>query len=89
MSAAPLQITFDGNSTESERTITFDNQSAWIRNEYNISVIDSDGNSVPGTVQGMVNLQAYSPGADRPETTANQVDLSTQNQKIPTIYSHH
>ncbi len=82
MSAAPLQVTFDATTPEADRTINFENQSAWPRNEYNISVIDADDNTVPGTVAGMVNLMAYSPGSDRPETTANQVDLSTGNRKF-------
>ena len=82
MSAAPLQVTFDGNSPEADRTITFDNQSAWVRNEYNISVIDSAGVSVAGDVAGEVSFMAFSPFADRPETTANNVDLSTGCRKF-------
>ena len=80
--AAPLTVTFDGNSSEAERTVTFDSQSGWARNEYNISVIDTNGVSVPGTVPGMVNLLAFSPGSDRAETTANQIDLSSGNRKF-------
>ena len=78
----PLTITFDGASPEAQRTINFGPQTSWIRNEYNISVVDAGGVTVPGDVVGVVSVDVYSPGADRPETTANTLDLSTGARKF-------
>ena len=83
----PLSVTFDGTSPLLDRTIDFQNQSGWIRNEYNISVIDENGESVTGTVTGSVGLEAYSPFADRPETAQEAVDLSTGCRKFTLFFA--
>ena len=75
-------VTFDSNSPESDRTINFGLLTTKKYNEYNISVIDSNGASVSGTVPGMVSVDVYSPGSDRPETTQNVADLSTECRKF-------
>ena len=80
--AIPQSVTFDENTPEADRTINFGNRSASKANEYNISVIDAGGDSITGTVNGVVSLDAHSPFADRPETTANTVDLATGCRKF-------
>ena len=78
----PFTATFDDNSSLSDRTVLFGSSTQLDSNQYNISVIDASGASVPGTVNGMVSVEAWSPGADRPEQTENRVDLSTDARKF-------
>ena len=75
-------VTFDGASAEADRTIDFGQFSSLLFNEYNLQVIDANGDSVPGTVAGMVSVDVYSPFTDRPETTMETVDLSTDCRKF-------
>ena len=88
--AAPEQLytQFDASSPESLRTIDFSGDSQTKKaNEYNLSVFNADTTPVLGTVQGMVSVDVYSPGADRPETTTNTVDLSTGCRKFRLFYA--
>ena len=80
-------VTFDVNTPEADRTINFGSLSGWKANEYNISVLDSSGGSVAGVVQGSVSVDAYSPRADRPETTTTAADLSTGCRKFTLFYA--
>lgn len=83
-----LFIQFDGNSPESLRTIYMQGESQPKKaNEYNVSVFNADGTTATGTVSGMVSVDVYSPGADRPETTANALDLSTNVRKFTLFYA--
>ena len=83
MASQELTIKFDGNTPEGLRTINFEPEFTKLKaNEYNIAVFDASNNPAVGTVPGMVNLMAFSPGSDRAETTANQVDLSSGNRKF-------
>ena len=75
-------VTFDANSPESERTIRFGSLTTKKYNEYNVMVIDTSDESVTGTVPGMISVDIYSPYADRPETTDNILDLSTNCRKF-------
>lgn len=77
MGALFLDVTFDGSTPEAERTINFGSLTMNPRNEISISVIDSSGDPVTGTVAGMVSVDILPPDSDRPETTANPLDLST------------
>jgi len=82
-------VEFDADTPEGSRTIDFrltEDQSK-LANEYNISVFDSMGDPVTGTVTGTVSADFYSPGADRPETTANAVDLSTDCRKFRLFFA--
>ncbi len=83
----PIVIEFDGSSTEEQRTINFGNQSGWKANEYNVSVFNQAGETVTGAVSGMVSVEAYSPFADRPETTDSTVDLSTGCRKFTLFFA--
>ena len=88
--AAPEQLytQFDASSPESLRTIDFSGESQPKKaNEYNISVFNADTTPALGVVQGMVSVDVYSPGADRPETTTTAVDLSTGCRKFTLFYS--
>ncbi len=78
----PQSVTFDENTPEEDRTISFGNRSASKSNEYNVSVIDAGGNSIPGTVNGVVNFEAFSPFADRSETPTVTVNLATGCRKF-------
>ena len=80
-------VTFNAASDAADRQIIFGQLSGSKANEYNISVIDSNDASIPGVVQGMVSVDTYSPGADRPETTANAADLSTGCRKFTLFYT--
>lgn len=83
--AAPEQLytQFDGSSPESLRTISMQGESQTKKaNEYNVSVFEADGSPALGTVAGMISVDVHSPGADRPETTANAIDLSTGKRKF-------
>ena len=74
-------VTFDEASSEADRAINFGILSRWKCNEYSIAVIDSGGQSVTGTVAGLVSVFIYSPGSDRP-TSLPAVDLSTGVRKF-------
>ena len=90
MASVPVLIptvTFNAASDEADRQIMFGQLSGSKANEYNISVIDSNDESIAGTVQGMVSVDTYSPGADRPETTAAAADLSTGCRKFRLFYT--
>ena len=81
--ADAFSATFDASSPEWQRTIDFNQEDVTaVRNEYNFSVIDAAGDSVSGTVPGMVSVDIWSPGADRAETTENAADLSTNCRKF-------
>ena len=83
-----LYVEFDVNSPESLRTINFEGESQTKKsNEYNISVFNADGSPALGRIQGIVTLDAYSPGADRPITTANTVDLSSGCRKFDLFFA--
>ena len=78
----PLSITFNETTQEADRSIIFGNQSSLKSNEYNVTVIGTNGNSLTGTVPGVITLNAYSPFADRPEPSDETVDLSTNCRKF-------
>ena len=83
-----LYVEFDVNTPEDLRTINFEGESLYRKsNEYNISVFNADGTPAQGTIQGIVTLNAYSPGADRARTTANTVDLSTGCRKFDLFFA--
>ena len=83
-----LYISFDGSSPESLRTIYMHGESQPKKaNEFNVSVFNADGSPATGTVAGMVSVNVYSPGADRPETTASALDLSSNNRKFTLFYA--
>ncbi len=83
----PFTATFDDNSGVDVRSVPFGSSTQLDSNQYNISVIDANGASVPGTVNGIVSVEAWSPGADRPEQTENTVDLSTNARKFQLFIS--
>lgn len=82
-------IQFDGDSPESQRTIDFrlTEDQPKLANQYNISVFNADLTPATGTVQGMVSAMFYSPGADRPEESANTADLSTGCRKFNLFFA--
>ena len=83
-----LFVEFDVNSPESLRTINFEGESLYRKsNEYNISVFNEDGTPAQGIIQGIITLNAYSPGADRARTTANTVDLSSGCRKFDLFFA--
>ena len=71
------QITFDGASSVEDRTISFGSLTMNPRNEISVSVIDAAGDSVTGTVAGMITFNITPPDSDRVEESANPLDLST------------
>ena len=77
-----LTTTFDESSSELRRSLNFAALTPWKCNEYNLAVIDENGDTVTGSVAGTVSVLLYSPGADRP-TTLTGVDLSTNAREFP------
>ncbi len=71
------EVTFDASTSEADRTIEFGNITTNVFNKVAVSVVDSAGDEVPGTVAGVVSLSIRSPGADRFEDSTNTLDLST------------
>ena len=88
MAPEQLYTQFDASSPESLRTLDFSGERQPKKaNEYNISVFNADTTPALGTVQGIISADVYSPGVDRPEPTANNVDLSTGCRKFTLFYS--
>ncbi len=77
MGALFRQVTFDGSTPEADRTVNFGRLTTNPRNEIQLRVVDAQGDEVTGTVAGEVSVTILPPGSDRPETTANPLDLST------------
>ena len=83
-----LYISFDGTSPESLRTIYMQGESQPKKaNEYNVSVFNADTSTATGTVAGMISVDIYSPGSDRPETTSTALDLSTGLRKFRLFFA--
>ena len=80
-------VQFDADTEESLRTITFEEDQYKLGNEYNISVFNTDGTPNTDTLTGMVNFEAYSPGADQPESPSTPIDLSTDCRKWTLFFS--
>lgn len=88
MASDMLYASFGNDSPEGQRTIDFSGESLNRKaNEYNMSVFESDGTPAIGTVAGTVTFQAFSPGSDRPETPATDVDLSTGCRKFNLFFA--
>ena len=82
-----LYISFDGNSPESLRTIYMQGESQPKKaNEYNVSVFNADGTTATGTVAGMISVDIYSPGSDRPETTIYRAGSVYRASKIHVVF---
>ena len=80
-------VQFNADTEESLRTITFEEDQYKLGNEYNVSVFNEDLTPATGTIQGTISALFYSPGSDRPETTANTVDLSTGCRKFSLFFA--
>ena len=82
-------VQFNSSTPEDLRTIDFrlTEDQTKLANQYNIKVFNADLTPAEGTIQGMVSALFYSPGADRPETTANTADLATGCRKFNLFFA--
>ena len=86
MNSHYIRITFDGSSSEADRTVAFGALTVQPLNQYDIRIIDANDNPVTGVVPGMVSVEVYRVGVDRPQTTMEDIDLSTNDRAFDVFF---